>query len=225
MNTREKAWRFTKRVAAVGSVALLGATAALVAPATAAHAQGTTIDGLDYGPLAQFIGTWKSANAVGVDVAPGDTGSRVGAGGRAVSPFYETITFTPAGGATNDSVQDLAAVAYHQAVFRISNNHQFHDQIGYLIYDKVRHTVYDTFCIPRAVCGVAEGKPGNKMTLTTLSKGIAESQFMLKNDKTLGYSITYDISGSTLSFTQETKLYVYGKPFSHVDSDTLRKIN
>jgi hypothetical protein len=232
INTRKNTAPFTKRIAAVTSVALLGASVALVASAPAAHAQepaapvkGTVIDGLDYGPLAQFIGTWKSVDSVGVDVAPGQTGSRVGKDGRAVSPFYETITFAPALGVTNDSVQNLVAVAYHEAVFRRWNNRQFHDQIGYLIYDKQRQTVYNTFCLPRGVCVVAEGKPGNKMTLTAMSKGIAESQFMLKNDKTIGFSITYDVFGNTLKFTEKTDLFVYGKPFSHVDSDALRKMN
>jgi hypothetical protein len=36
---------------------------------------------------------------------------------------------------------------------------QFHDQTGYLIYDKKDRKVYDTFCIPRGVCVVAEGLP------------------------------------------------------------------
>ena len=72
-------------------------------------------------------------------------------GGKAVSPFYETITFTPAGDATNNSVQHLTAMIYHQMVFRASNNHRFHDQIGYLIYDKLNNKVCYSFCIPRGL--------------------------------------------------------------------------
>src|SRR5664279_2365605 len=69
---------------------------------TAATAAETgVIAGIDYGPLCGLIGTWKSASNGGVDVAPGQAGSTVGEGGRAVSPYYETITYTPAGGAVN----------------------------------------------------------------------------------------------------------------------------
>src|ERR1035437_6888727 len=112
----------------------------------------TVIAGLDYGPLVGLIGTWKSAPNGGVDFAPGQAGSTVGKGNPAVSPYYETITYTPAGGAVNASDQNLAALYYRQQVFAKSDNKQFHDQTGYLIYDKKGHTVYDTFCIPRGVC-------------------------------------------------------------------------
>src|ERR1039457_6492823 len=63
----------------------------------AASASSGVIAGLDYGPLVGLIGTWKSAPNGGVDVAPGQAGSKVGKGKPAVSPYYETITYTPAG--------------------------------------------------------------------------------------------------------------------------------
>jgi hypothetical protein len=211
----------------------IAAAAVLVAPiaATSAQAiaatpeQSTVINGLDYGPLAALVGTWKTAPSGGVDVAPGQTGSTVGKGGKAVSPFYETITFTPAGDATNNSVQQLTAVFYHQMVFRKSNNNQFHDQIGYLIYDKMNHRVYDSYCIPRAVCVVAEGLSGSTMTLTSKSQGVAQTQYMVNNDSTKAFKITYDLSGNTMKFKQETELHVYGKPFVHTDEDTLTKVS
>ena len=184
------------------------------------------IAGLDYGPLVGLIGTWKSApkGGVGVDVAPGQAGSTVGKGKPAVTPFYETIKYTPAGGAVNASAQHLAALYYRQQVFAKSNNKKFHDQTGYLIYDKKDRKVYDTFCIPRGVCVVAEGAPGTTMKLRTKSKGVAETQFMLKTDRTEAFSVTFTLSGNTLKYDQKTDLQVYGKPFSHTDSSsTLKK--
>ena len=75
--------------------------------------QSSVIGGLDYGPLVGLIGTWKSAhNGPGVDVAPGQADSKVGEGNPAVSPYYETITYTPAGEAVNASKQHLAALYY-----------------------------------------------------------------------------------------------------------------
>jgi hypothetical protein len=191
---------------------------------TAASAPATgVIAGVDYGPLVGLIGTWKSAPNGGVDVAPGQAGSKVGKGKPAVSPYYETITYTPAGGAVNASEQHLAALYYRQQVFAKSDNKQFHDQTGYLIYDKKAQKVYDTFCIPRGVCVVAEGAPGTTMTLKTQSKGVAETQYMLKTDRTQAFSVTFTLSGNTLKYEQTTDLQVYGKPFSHTDSDTLEK--
>src|SRR5450830_650424 len=165
---------------------------------TAATAAETgVIAGLDYGPLVGLIGTWKSAPNGGVDVAPGQAGSKVGKGKPAVSPYYETITYTPAGGAVNASEQHLAALYYRQQVFAKSDNKQFHDQTGYLIYDKKAQKVYDTFCIPRGVCVVAEGAPGTTMTLKTQSQGVAETQYMLKTpDDTQAFSVTFTLSGN-----------------------------
>jgi len=148
----------------------------------------------------------------------------VGKGKPAVSPYYETIKYTPAGGAVNASEQNLAAVYYRQQVFAKSNNKQFHDQTGYLIYDKKAQKVYDSFCIPRGVCVVAEGAPGTTMKLRTKSKGVAETQFMLKTDRTQAFNITFTLSGNTLKYKQTTDLQVYGKHFSHTDSDTLKKL-
>src|SRR5664280_2865237 len=191
---------------------------------TAASAPATrVIAGVDYGPLVGLIGTWKSAPNGGVDVAPGQVGSPVGPGGPAVSPYYETITYTPAGEAVNASDQHLAALYYRQQVFTKSDNKQFHDQTGYLIYDKNDQKVYDTFCIPRGVCVVAEGAPGTTMTLKTQSQGVAETQYMLNTDDTQAFSVTFTLSGNTLTYEQTTDLQVYGKPFSHTDSDRLEK--
>lgn len=211
-----------RKTAALAAVLLASATMPLAA-ATATAPETSVINGLDYGPLAGLIGTWKSAPQGGVDVAPGRAGSKVGKGNPAVSPYYETITFTPAGGAVNASEQHLAALYYRQQVFRKSDNKQFHDQTGYLLYDKKDQKVYDAFCIPRGVCAVAEGAPGATMTLKTRSKGEAETQYMLKNDNTKAFSVTYTLSGNTLKYAQKTDLQVYGKPFTHTDSSTLEK--
>jgi hypothetical protein len=204
-------------IAGIDDGSLVGSTAVTVA-------ETGVIGGLDYGPLVGLIGTWESAPPGGVDVAPGQAGSAVGQGNPATSPYYETITYTPAGGAVNASDQQLAALYYRQQVFAKSDNKQFHDQTGYLIYDKKYQKVYDTFCIPRGVCVVAEGAPGTTMTLKTLSNnGVAQTQYMLKNDRTVAFSITFKLSGNTLKYEQTTDLIVYGNPFSHTDSDTLKK--
>jgi hypothetical protein len=215
------------------SAVTLGAASALLATglmsvvsATQASASSGVIAGVDYGPLVGLIGTWKSApkGGVGVDVAPGQAGSTVGKGKPAVTPYYETIKYTAAGGAVNASAQHLAALYYRQQVFAKSDNKKFHDQTGYLIYDKKDQKVYDTFCIPRGVCVVAEGAPGTTMTLKTRSKGVAETQYMLKTDRTQAFRITFTLSGNTLKYKQTTDLQVYGKPFSHTDTDTLKKL-
>ncbi len=190
-----------------------------------APTSGTIVDGLDLGPLAKLVGTWKTEETGGVDVAPGQAQSPVGKGGVAVEPYYEVFTFEPAAGATNASDQSLTALYYKQEVFRKKDGAKFHDQRGYLIYDKKNDVVYNSFCIPRAVCVVAEGKAGDVMTLETKDQGIAESNYMLNNDNTLKFSIDMDFSKDKLQYSQTTNLNVYGKPFAHKDTSTLKKVS
>ncbi len=178
---------------------------------------------LDLGPLAPLIGKWKTVES-GVDVAPGRTGSTMGEGVPSVEPFYETRTFEVAADAVNASDQYLVAVYYKQEVFRKRDNAKFHDQRGYLIYDKKNNMVYNSYCVPRAVCVVAEGKAGSKMTLTSTQRGVAESSYMNKKATTTSFSMTLDISPDTFSYSQTTNLKIYGKEFPHTDSATLKKL-
>ncbi|WP_248558330.1 heme-binding beta-barrel domain-containing protein [Paraburkholderia terrae] len=193
----------------------------------ASPTQGTVSNGKvqDYGPLAALIGTWKTVPDKGEDVAPGQTGSPAGRGGKAVSPYYEIITVTPNIPDTNNSVEHLVSVLYHQTVYRTTNHHQFHDQFGYLTYDRTNNLIYDTSCVPRSVCFVAEGRPGNPMTLTTKSQGVAQAQYMVHNDSTKFVKVTFSLSGDKMKYRYKTHLFVYGKPFVHTDEDILEKVN
>ncbi len=189
-----------------------------------ALAEDTVINGLDFGPLAQLVGTWQSTEQGGTDLAPGQAGSAVGKGGAAVEPFYEVLTFEVAADATNASDQHLVALYYKQEVYKKSTDAKFHDQRGYLIYDKANNSVYNSYCIPRAVCVVAEATAGNVMNFTTKADGIAQSEYMTKNAATTGFTMTLTVNGDDLSYSQATALNIYGKPFAHVDSSKLTRV-
>lgn len=139
---------------------------ALLSPFAFAQ-ESTVLNGLDFGPLAKLAGTWKSAETGGIDLAPAQEGAEQSAGNPAIEPFYEVITFEPAADATNASQQHLVAMYYKQEVFRKRDDAKFHDQRGYFIYDKKNQMIYNTYCIPRAVCVVTEGPAGDKVTFKT----------------------------------------------------------
>ncbi|WP_117233301.1 heme-binding beta-barrel domain-containing protein [Vibrio maerlii] len=188
------------------------------------QADHTVIDGMDFGVLAQLVGTWKSVDAGGVDIAPAQEGSTQGKGAPAVVPFYETITFEVAADAVNASDQSLVALYYKQEVFKKEDDSKFHDQRGYFIYDQANQTVYNSFCVPRATCVVAEGAAGNTMTLTAPDGGIAESSYMKDNASTTGFTMNIQIEGDTLTYTQSTILDIYDSEFSHTDSSVLERV-
>ncbi len=82
----------------------------------------TSINGVDYGPLALLPGTWEGNS--GMDVAPETDGSEQ-------NPFDERIFFEAVGNVTNAELQVLAAVRYHQVISRKSNDQVFHNETGY----------------------------------------------------------------------------------------------
>ncbi len=199
----------------------LGLLGALSTPALAT----TVVDGLDLGPLAPLIGIWKSDATGGVDLAPGQVDSDVGAGGISVSPYHEVMTFEVAADATNASSQYLTAVYYKQEVFRKSDGSKFHDQRGYFIYDKENNVVYNSFCVPRATCVTAQGEAGSTMTLKVAPRGVAESSFMMESASTVDYTMNLTIASDKLTYSQTTSLDIYGKPFVHTDSGSLIRVS
>ena len=205
-------------------VILTAVLSTLISPLASAQ-ESTVVNGLDFGPLAKLIGEWKTAESGGVDLAPGQEGSKTGKGNPAVEPFYETITYEPAADAKNASGQYLTAIYYKQEVFRKRDDVKFHDQRGYLIYDKENQLVYNTYCIPRAVCVVAEGKAGDTIEFKASTRGVAETEYMTKNDTTKNFTMRLDFSKKdVITYSQATSLHVYGKPFTHTDSSTLVRV-
>ena len=179
---------------------------------------------IDYGPLTGLLGTWRGDQ--GLDVSPEPDGSET-------SPFYETLTFEAAGNATNAETQQLAVVRYHQAVFRKSNDVQFHDQIGYWLWDAEAGVVMQSLTIPRAVCVLAGGPfvaadgEADKVILEVAAKlgddqwGILQSPFMRDNARTVEFRHRLTIQGEKLSYAETTFLEIYGKSFDHTDENML----
>ncbi len=188
----------------------------------------TTIDGIDYGPLAALLGVWKGDK--GVDRAPEPDGEER-------NPYYETIEFTPAGDVTNGEEQVLAVVRYHQVATRKSTGKDFHDQVGFWLWDSATDTIMETFTIPRAVAVVAGGKLGRpnsldeELVFTVESKagdaefGIAQSDFMNQKARTTAFTHTITVKGDTLRYKETTFLDIYGKTdYEHVDLNTLQRV-
>lgn len=191
----------------------------------------TLIDGVDYGPLAHLIGTWKGDK--GVDIAPEPDGTER-------SPYYETLTVTPFGTVDNAESQTLSVVRYHQTVSRKSNDEVFHDQMGYWHWDASSHTILESFVIPRGVGIVAQGQiawpPASDSDELVLSvatgsaggqgdAGICQSQFMADNAATTGFQHTITVTGDTLRYQQSTLLSIYGqRDWDHKDVNTLERV-
>jgi hypothetical protein len=187
----------------------------------------TTIDGINYGPLAALVGTWTGDK--GVDRAPEPDGEER-------NPYYETLIFEAAGDVTNAEQQTLSVVRYHQVVSRKSNDEVFHDQVGYWLWDPADNTIVETFTIPRGVAVVAGGKlaPPEDLAQELVFEvaadagspecGIVQAPFMFKQARTTGFSHTLTVQGDELRYSETTLLDIYDKTgYEHTDVNTLQR--
>lgn len=178
---------------------------------------------IDYGPLTVLLGTWQGDK--GQDVAPEPDGEEH-------NSYYETITFSEAGDVTNGEEQDLVAVHYHQVVQRKSDDKVIHNETGYWIWDAASKLIMQSFAIPRGIAVLAAGNYHGD-DLTTSIKVIAgndspdwqiiQSPFMVKKAKTLSFEHQLTINNNLLSYTETTRVDIYGNIFEHTDANELTR--
>ena len=179
---------------------------------------------IDYGPLIELIGIWKGDK--GIDVAPEMDGTEI-------NPYYETITFTAVGTATNAESQILSAVHYRQIVRRKSNDEVFHDETGYWMWDPNTEIIMHSLVIPRAICVLAGGKYTGerntedrvmlevKASLNDDNWKIIQSPFMQENARATSFRQNIIVGNGVLSYLETTIVEIYGKVVEHTDQNEL----
>ena len=184
----------------------------------------TMINGVDYGPLHQLIGSWRGEKGLNLSPEPD---------GEEKHTFYDEIKFTPSGAAENAEEQNLVTVKYHQVVRKRNNGKVFHDQVGHWIYEPATEMIVHSLSIPRAVCVLAGGKLEQvgdeavfdvRATAGSDSFGIVQSPFMLEKAKTTAFHMTLKISGDQMVYEETTSLDIYGRQFAHTDANTLQRV-
>lgn len=180
---------------------------------------------VNYGPLAQLIGTYKGDK--GFDIAPNPDGKEE-------NEFYETIVFTEAGDTVNAEEQRLAAIHYNLVVNRKSDHKVLHSQTGYWMWDEEKDEVIQSIAIPRAVCvlssGNAKTEANGEITITVQTDensetgGIIQTSFMHKKAKSTSFKLSMTIKGDELQYEETTMVDIFGKSFEHIDTNILRKV-
>lgn len=184
----------------------------------------TIIEGVNYGPLACLVGSWKGDK--GVDVAPEPDGEEK-------NLYYETILFEAIGDVSNAEEQVLSVLRYHQVVSRKSNDEVFHNETGYWMWDPQTDIIMQSFTIPRGVCVLAGGKASvsaSKETVLVVKAlkddadwAIIESPFMRDNASTREFSHSITIDGDKLVYEETTIVDIYGKVFDHTDRNRMQR--
>ena len=185
--------------------------------------RSTTIDDVDYGPLASLVGMWRGDK--GVDIAPEPDGIEN-------NPYYETLLFEAIGDTTNGEEQVLAVLRYHQMASRKSNDKVFHNETGYWCWDFATDIIFQTFTIPRGVCVIAGGQATETeqgLSIDVIAKAddpdwsILQTPFMRDKAKTLKFTHNITLTDDTLSYKESTFVDIYGKIFDHKDKNQLHR--
>jgi len=179
---------------------------------------------IDFGPLADLVGTWKGDK--GIDIAPEPDGTEE-------NHYYETITVEAVGDVTNAENQTLAVVRYLQTVNRKSDDKSIHDETGYWMWDAKSQSLMHSLIIPRGVCVLAEGEAAQingtvelkaSAKLDAPNWGIIQSPFMQEKASTTEYRRTIALNGDTLKYSQTMMLEIYGRTFEHTDQNELTRV-
>lgn len=173
---------------------------------------------LDLGPLAGLVGTWRGDKGVDVSAEPE---------GQDEDPYFETMTFEIVGDVTNAGEQTLSVLRYHQVVSRKSDGEQFHDEVGYWMWDPATKTVSQSLVIPRGVAILAGGSYESGNTIEVAASlddphwSIVQSPFMAENAKTTAFRHKILLEGDQLTYSETTVLDIYGRSFDHTDDNVL----
>lgn len=175
------------------------------------------------GPLALLVGTWEGDK--GDDTAPSDDR------GTETNKYRERMTFLPIS-PVNNHEQALYGLRYSTTAWRLGEPNQFHEELGYWLWDPKAKQVMRCFMVPRGVTVLAGGtvQPDARAfellaTLGSRTYGICSNPFLDEEFQTVRYELKVTIHDpQTISYEEDSQLRIKGQPnlFHHRDKNTLR---
>jgi len=176
------------------------------------------------GPLAFLAGTWEGQQ--GRDIAPAREGAHE-------THYRERVTFEPIGPVVN-GLQVLYGLRYSMVAWPLIQEHPFHEEVGYWLWDAERKQVMRCFMVPRGVLVNAGGsveKVANTFHLTaeigSTVYGILSNPYLDQAAKTVRYDCTVTFHEPwKFSYEEDTQLQLAGRPevFHHTDQNTLTRL-
>jgi hypothetical protein len=176
------------------------------------------------GPLAALAGIWEGDQ--GLDTAPAKNG-------QSETKFRERMTFEPLGPMVNGR-QVLYGLRYATVAWPLREEHPFHEEVGYWLWDPNEQLVLRCFIVPRGVMVNAGGKAdpqgkGFELSAEVGSEtfGILSSPFLDQAFKTVRYKLKVMFQGDgQFSYFEDTQLKIYGRDgvFHHTDQNALTRL-
>lgn len=180
------------------------------------------------GPLTPLVGEWEGN--VGVDLSYHNTDDET-----AETGYFERAWFKPIPIVENGD-QRMWGLNYAMTAWRHGEEAMdpFHDEVGYLLWDKANGQAIRCFAVPRALAINAGGDAGPWDTSLTFNAtpgaqdyGLTQNKYLLERARALSFTSTFTIEDeNTFSYTSDLvlRLTATGGEMHHTDRNTLTRV-
>lgn len=180
------------------------------------------------GPLTPLVGEWEGD--AGVDLSYHNKDDETSETG-----YFEKAWFRPIPIVENGQ-QTMEGLNYGMTAWRHGEEAMapFHDEVGYLLWDKANGQVMRCFAVPRGLAILAGGsarardrtlrfkaEPGSR------SYGLSQNRYLLERATAVAFESTFDIhDDGTFSYRSDLvlKLAATGAEMHHTDRNTLHRV-
>lgn len=179
------------------------------------------------GPLTPLVGDWEGD--VGVDLSYHNKDDET-----TETSYFEKAWFRPIPIVENGQ-QTMEGLNYQMTAWRHGEEAMdpFHDEVGYLLWDKANGQVIRCFAVPRGLAILAGGDAGPRDRVLTFnaepgskSYGLCQNKHLLERATATAFESTFTFNDDgTLSYVSDLvlKLAATGAEMHHVDRNTLHR--
>lgn len=180
------------------------------------------------GPLTPLVGEWEGD--VGVDLSYHNVDDETTETG-----YFEKSWFRPIPIVENGK-QTMQGLNYEMTAWRHGEEAMdpFHDEVGYLLWDKANGQIMRCFAVPRGLAILAGGSAGPrdkklvfKAEPGSKAYGLSQNKYLLERAEAKAFEsrFTFNDDG-TFSYTSELtlKLAATGAEMRHTDRNTLHRV-
>lgn len=180
------------------------------------------------GPLTPLVGEWEGD--VGVDVSYHNNDDVI-----AKTSYFERAWFRPIPIVENGQ-QTMEGLNYQMTAWRHGEEAMapFHDEVGYLLWDKANGQVMRCFAVPRGLAILSGGDAGPRdKTLKFVSEpgsdtyGLCQNKYLFERARAVAFESAFifnDDGSFTYTSDLRLRLTATGEEMNHTDTNTLHRV-
>lgn len=180
------------------------------------------------GPLTPLVGEWEGNG--GIDLSYHNRDDETSETG-----YFERAWFKPIPVVENGD-QSMQGLNYEMTAWRHGEEAMdpFHDEVGYLLWDKANGQVIRCFAVPRAIAILAGGDAGPRDKVLTFiatpgedAYGLCQNRYLLERARAMSFESVFSFNDDgTFSYTSDLtlKLTATGEEMHHTDRNTLHRV-